>query len=65
MAVKSTRTLENKISSETRLFITSATLNAEKALNVTRAHWGIESLHWILDVSFGEDKSRVRAGSSA
>ena len=65
VAVKSTRTVENKISSETRFFITSATLDAKKALNVTRAHWGIESLHWTLDVSFGEDKSRVRAGASA
>jgi predicted transposase YbfD/YdcC len=29
-------------------------------------HWGIEnSLHWILDVVFGEDDCRVRAGGAA
>lgn len=31
-----------------------------------RAHWGIENqLHWSMDVTFGEDKSRKRAANSA
>mgnify|MGYP006924609654 CR=1 FL=1 len=31
-----------------------------------RAHWKVEnSLHWSLDVSFGEDLSRVRSGHAA
>jgi len=39
----------------------AARLNA-----VIRQHWGIENkLHWVLDVGFGEDLDRKRAGHSA
>jgi len=27
-----------------------------------QGHWGIESLHWVSDVSFGEDKCQVKLG---
>ena len=31
-----------------------------------RAHWGIEnSLHWVLDIGFREDESRIRSGNAA
>ncbi len=31
-----------------------------------RSHWGIEnSLHWVLDIGFREDESRMRAGNAA
>jgi len=37
--------------------------NAERAAQVIREHWRVEtSLHWALDVAFNEDNSRVRAG---
>jgi predicted transposase YbfD/YdcC len=35
---------------------------AEELGRVVRSHWGIESMHWVLDVVYGEDDSRVREG---
>ena len=49
---------------DTRYFITS--LNAiNRFSEAVRAHWGIESMHWSLDVSFGEDKNRTHADNEA
>jgi predicted transposase YbfD/YdcC len=31
--------------------------------DAVRGHWRIESLHWIRDVSFGEDLSQIRGGN--
>ena len=39
--------------------------DAKRLLAVTRGHWGIENgLHYVRDVTMGEDKSRVRKGSA-
>lgn len=32
---------------------------AEKLLSYTRKHWQVESFHWILDMNYNEDDSRV------
>ncbi len=48
-----------------RLYISSASLDIERLADASRAHWGVESMHWLLDVAFGDDRSRYRTGSGA
>ena len=55
-----------KIEREIRYYITSLKPNAARLNSVIRQHWGIENkLHWVLDVGFGEDLDRKRAGHAA
>lgn len=55
-----------KESSEKRYYITSLKPQAKEICKSIRDHWSVENnLHWTLDVTFGEDKSRKRKGNSA
>ena len=47
---------------ETRCYISSLPLNAEQCLNAVRDHWQVESMHWVLDMTFRDDESRIRKG---
>jgi predicted transposase YbfD/YdcC len=56
----------SKFHVETRYYISSAQLTAAKAAQAVRGHWGIENrLHWVLDVVFNDDQSRLRKGHGA
>jgi predicted transposase YbfD/YdcC len=64
--VKSERRIKGESSTEIRYFISSLAPDAEELLDYVRSHWGIENkLHWVLDMAFREDESRVRQGNAA
>ena len=64
--VRATRTVKGKTSVEERYYLTSLTGNADVALHASRLHWGIENgLHWVLDVVFGDDASKVKDKNAA
>lgn len=59
--VRAERRIGTKHSVETRYYISSLKDRAKLLLRVVRGHWGIENgLHWVLDIAFREDDSRIR-----
>ena len=48
-----------------RYFMQPAPLDIERMASGARGHWGVESMHWLLDVEFGDDLSRYRTGHGA
>src|SRR5215471_8711529 len=55
----------DRCSFETRFYISSAPLDIERLARAARGHWGVESMHWLLDVEFKDDLSRYRSGHGA
>jgi predicted transposase YbfD/YdcC len=55
----------NRSTFDTRTYISCAPLDIERISQAIRGHWGVESMHWLLDVEFKDDLSRYRTGHGA
>ena len=67
--IERTREIAGKASIETAYSVTSLTAaeaSPKRLLELARAHWAIENrLHYVRDVTFNEDRCRVRSGARA
>ena len=65
--VESERTVDGKTTVEHRHYISShGKLDAQRLGELVRGHWSVENnLHWVLDVTFNEDRGRIRQGHAA
>jgi predicted transposase YbfD/YdcC len=62
-AIRLTQRPDGRETSEVRYYVSSRYLSGKRFAEAVRGHWGIESLHWVLDVTFREDDSRTRERS--
>ncbi len=63
--IESTRETNSETGHDRRYYLTSLDADPAKVLKATRCHWAVENnLHWVLDMSFGEDQSRIRKGNA-
>ena len=59
-AMRWTTHADGSQSSEVRYYISTRYLSGKRFAEAVRGHWGVEALHWVLDVTFREDDSRTR-----
>ena len=66
VCIDSKRKIGGQIETEKRFYISSLNADAAKLNNAIRSHWAVENnLHWVLDVSFKDDDSRIRRGMAS
>lgn len=64
--IVSQRTIKGKTTIEYRFYISSLPADAVRLNRAVRQHWRVEnSLHWCMDVVFGDDQMRLRIGNAA
>lgn len=59
-AARVTRHPDGRETNEVRYYVLSRYLSGERFGRAVRGHWGIEAMHWVLDVNFREDDLRTR-----
>jgi len=65
-SIRSVNTASGKVETEIRYFLSSCPDGLAALGQAVRAHWAVENaLHWVLDVTFREDDSRVRDRTAA
>lgn len=63
--IGSERTVNGQTSCDARWYLSSLPVEPKEAAHIVRSHWGIESMHWILDVVFREDEVSISDAAGA